>query len=210
KVSGDDMRSQLHQTMAESEKGGSFFRLNLTALTDIHLKSNRSGELGPNSTIQYVYIFSAIALFILLIACVNFMNLSTARSANRAKEVGVRKVLGSLRVNLITQFMIESVLISFISMLLALGLAWLLLPVFNNLAAKQMSIGLFSRPWLAPSMLALVLIVGVLAGSSPSFFLSAFQPIAVLKGSVSAGFKRSWLRNSLVVFQFGISIFLIV
>ena len=204
------LQNLVHASLDDFFKSGSYVGFSLTPLTAIHLHSNKTAELEANGNIQYVYIFSAIALFILLIACVNFMNLSTARSANRAKEVGVRKVLGSLRVNLITQFMIESVLISFIAMLLALGLAWLLLPVFNDLAAKQMSIGLFSRPWLAPSMLALVLVVGTLAGSYPAFFLSAFQPIVVLKGSVAAGFKRSWLRNSLVVFQFGISIFLIV
>jgi len=210
KYIGPMLQSAVHASLDDFFKSGSFVGFSLTPLTSIHLHSNKTAELEANGNIQYVYIFSAIALFILLIACVNFMNLSTARSANRAKEVGVRKVLGSLRVNLITQFMIESILISFISMLLALGLAWLLLPVFNDLAAKQMSIGLFSRPWLAPAMLALVVVVGTLAGSYPAFFLSAFQPIVVLKGSVAAGFKRSWLRNSLVVFQFGISIFLMV
>ncbi len=210
KYIGPMLQSAVKTSLDDFFKSGSYVGFSLMPLTSIHLHSNKTAELEGNGNIQYVYIFSAIAVFILLIACVNFMNLSTARSANRAKEVGVRKVLGSLRVNLITQFMIESVLISFISMLLALGLAWLLLPVFNDLAAKQMQIGLFSRPWLAPAMLALVLVVGTLAGSYPAFFLSAFQPIAVLKGTVAAGFKRSWLRNSLVVFQFAISIFLIV
>src|ERR1700754_280603 len=204
------LQSVVHASLDDFFKSGSYVGFSLTPLTSIHLHSNKTGEFEANGNIQYVYIFSAIALFILLIACVNFMNLSRARSANRAKEVGVRKVLGSSRGHLISQFMVESVLISLLSMLLAIGLAWLLLPVFNNLAAKHMEIGLFSRPWLAPSMLALVLVVGTLAGSYPAFFLSAFQPIAVLKGSVSSGFKRSWLRNSLVVFQFGISIFLIV
>jgi len=210
KYIGPELQSAVKTSLDDFFKSGSYVGFSLMPLTSLHLHSNKTAELEGNGNIQYVYIFSAVALFILLIACVNFMNLSTARSANRAKEVGVRKVLGSLRVNLITQFMIESVLISFISMLLALGLAWLLLPVFNDLAAKQMQIGLFSRPWLAPAMLALVLVVGTLAGSYPAFFLSAFQPIAVLKGTVAAGFKRSWLRNSLVVFQFAISIFLIV
>ncbi|HEY4290826.1 MAG TPA: ABC transporter permease [Puia sp.] len=210
KYIGPLLQSAVKTSLDDFFKSGSYVGFSLTPLTSIHLHSNKTAELEANGNVQYVYIFSAIALFILLIACVNFMNLSTARSANRAKEVGVRKVLGSLRVNLITQFMIESVLISFLSMVLALGMAWLLLPIFNDLAAKQMSIGLFSRPWLAPSMLALVLVVGTLAGSYPAFFLSAFQPIAVLKGSVASGFKRSWLRNSLVVFQFGTSIFLIV
>jgi putative ABC transport system permease protein len=191
-------------------KAGNTVKFSLTPLTAIHLHSNKTAELEANGNIQYVYIFGAIAAFILLIACVNFMNLSTARSANRAKEVGIRKVLGSLRGSLISQFMLESVLISFVAMLLAIGFAFLLLPVFNQLSAKHMELGLFSRSWLWPSMLGLMLLVGLLAGSYPAFYLSAFRPIVVLKGSVASGFKTSWLRNSLVVFQFFISIFLLV
>ncbi len=204
------LRAAVNISLEDFFKAGNTVGFSLTPLTAIHLHSNKTAELGGNGNVQDVYIFSAIAAFILLIACVNFMNLSTARSSNRAKEVGIRKVLGSLRGNLITQFMLESVLISFIAMFLALGLAWLLLPVFNQLSGKHMELGLFSRTWLLPSVLALVLIVGLLAGSYPAVFLSAFQPIAVLKGSVAAGFKTGWLRNSLVVFQFCISIFLIV
>ncbi|HEV2480545.1 MAG TPA: ABC transporter permease [Puia sp.] len=204
------LRQAVNQSVEDFFKAGNSVSFSLTPLTAIHLHSNKTAELDANGNIQYVYIFTAVALFILLIACVNFMNLSTARSSNRAKEVGIRKVLGSLRGNLVSQFMIESILLSFISMLLALGLAYLLLPVFNQLSGKQMVIGLFSRTWLVPAMLALVVIVGILAGSYPAFYLSAFRPIAVLKGNVAAGFKTGWLRNSLVVFQFGISIFLLV
>ena len=204
------IRSAVNQSLEEFEKSGSHVSFSTMPLTSIHLHSNKMAEIGANGSIQYVYIFSATAAFILLIACVNFMNLSTARSSNRAKEVGVRKVLGSLRGDLITQFMAESILVSFISLLLALGIAWLLLPYFNQMAAKEMSIGLFSRPWLAPGLLVLVVLVGVLAGSYPAFFLSAFRPIAVLKGNLAGGFKTGMLRNSLVVFQFGISIFLMV
>ena len=210
KFSGDDMRNQLHQTMSEFEKGGSFFRLNLTALTDIHLKSNRTGELGPNSTVQYVYIFSAIALFILLIACVNFMNLSTARSANRAREVGVRKVLGSAKKHLIAQFLIESILLTFIATVIAITVASMLLPAFNQLSGKNLTITTQTLTWLVPALLSIVVVVGLLAGSYPSFYLSAFQPIQVLKGKLAAGFKGSKLRSFLVVFQFSISIFLII
>lgn len=210
KYSGDDMRNQLHQTMADFEKGGSFFRLNLTALTDIHLKSNRTGELAPNSTIQYVYIFSAIALFIILIACVNFMNLSTARSANRAREVGVRKVLGSARKHLISQFLTESVLLTFVATVVALIAAAVLLPAFNQLSGKELAITKQSLAWLIPALLFIVLFVGALAGSYPAFYLSAFQPIQVLKGKLAVGFKGSKLRSFLVVFQFSISIFLII
>ncbi|MES2107400.1 MAG: ABC transporter permease [Bacteroidota bacterium] len=210
KFSGDDMRNQLHQTMSEFEKGGSFFRLNLTALTDIHLKSNRTGELGPNSTVQYVYIFSAIALFILLIACVNFMNLSTARSANRAREVGVRKVLGSAKKHLIAQFLIESILLTFIATVIAITVASMLLPAFNQLSGKNLTITTQTLTWLVPALLSIVVVVGLLAGSYPAFYLSAFQPIQVLKGKLAAGFKGSKLRSFLVVFQFSISIFLII
>jgi len=191
-------------------KSGNYARYSLTPLTSIHLHSDKVAELGANSSIQYVYIFSAIAIFILLIACVNFMNLSTARSSNRSKEVGVRKVLGSLRSNLINQFLTESILISFIALILAMLLAWVLLPYFNQIANKEIGIGLFSRSWLLPSLVVLMLIVGSLAGSFPAFYLSAFKPIIVLKGKLAAGFKRSWLRSSLVVFQFWISIILII
>ena len=210
KYIGPMLKAAVNMSVEEFKKSGNMVAFNLMPLTDIHLHSNKTAELGPNGSMQYVYIFSAIAFFILLIACVNFMNLSTARSSNRAKEVGIRKVLGSLRSNLIMQFITESTLISAMALVLALGLAWLLLPYFNQMAAKQMSIGLFSRPWLLPSLLLLILLVGLLAGSYPAFFLSSFQPIAVLKGNLSAGFKTGWLRNVLVVFQFGISIFLIV
>jgi putative ABC transport system permease protein len=208
--SGQEMQTQLKMSMAAFEKGGSFFRLNLTPLTDIHLKSNRSGELGPNSTIQYVYVFSAIALFILLIACVNFMNLSTARSANRAREVGVRKVLGSSKKYLIAQFLTESILVTLVATIIAFITAIALLPAFNQLSGKEIAINSQTLSWLIPVLLVIVLVVGAMAGSYPAFYLSAFQPIDVLKGKLSAGFKGSGLRSFLVVMQFSISIFLIV
>ena len=179
-------------------------------LTDIHLHSNKSYEIEANGDVTYVYIFSVIAIFILLIACVNFMNLSTARSANRAKEVGIRKVAGSLRLHLITQFLTESVLLSFLSLLFAIGIAALLVPLFNQLAGKEMSVTTLFSTWLFPVMIALVLVVGLLAGSYPAFYLSSFQPIQVLKGKIAKGFKSSWLRSGLVVFQFCISIILII
>jgi putative ABC transport system permease protein len=138
------------------------------------------------------------------------MNLSTARSANRAKEVGIRKVAGSSRVDLITQFLTESVLTSFFSLLLAIGIAALLLPLFNQLAAKQMSVWTLFSTWLLPVLIALILLVGCIAGSYPAFYLSSFQPVHVLKGSIAKGFKSSWLRSGLVVFQFFISISLII
>jgi len=210
KYSGPQMQSQLKMNTAAFEKSGSYFRLNLTALTDIHLKSNRTGELGPNSTMQYVYIFSAIALFILLIACVNFMNLSTARSANRAREVGVRKVLGSPRKYLVFQFLTESVLITLVAALIAFFAAVALLPAFNQLSGKNIVINGQMLGWLIPALVCIILIVGWLAGAYPALFLSAFQPVNVLKGKLSAGFKGGGLRSFLVVMQFSISIFLII
>lgn len=210
KYSGEQMQSQLKMSMAAFEKGGSFFRLNLTPLTDIHLKSNRTGELGPNGTVQYVYIFSAIALFILLIACVNFMNLSTARSSNRAREVGVRKVLGSAKKHLITQFLTESIMVTFAATVIALFATLALLPAFNQLSGKDLSISAHTLTWLIPALLFIVLFVGAMAGSYPAFYLSSFQPIDVLKGKLSAGFKGGGLRSFLVVLQFSISIFLII
>jgi len=210
KYSGPQMQSQLKMNTTEFEKSGSYFRLNLTALTDIHLKSNRTGELGPNSSVQYVYIFSAIALFILLIACVNFMNLSTARSSNRAREVGVRKVLGSRRKYLVFQFLTESILITLVATLIAFFSAAVLLPAFNQLSGKNMVINGQMLTWLIPALGCIILIVGSLAGAYPALFLSGFQPIDVLKGKLSAGFKGGGLRSFLVVLQFSISIFLIV
>lgn len=210
KYMGPLVKSVLHVSLSELYKSGSYLGFTLTPLTSIHLHSNRTAELGANGSIQYVYIFSAIAGFILLIACINFMNLSTARSAGRAREVGMRKVMGSLRRQLIGQFIMESMVISFFALVLAVGIAAGVLPLFNQLAGKEMRIGLLSRPWLMPSLLVLGVVVGLLAGSYPAFFLSAFRPIAVLKGNLKSGFKTGWLRNSLVVFQFAISIFLIV
>ncbi|MBA4140309.1 MAG: ABC transporter permease [Segetibacter sp.] len=203
-------QSAMHITPEEFKQSGNYLNLNLTPLTDIHLKSDRIAELSANNSIQTVYIFSAIAIFILLIACVNFMNLSTARSANRAKEVGVRKVLGTQRSNLIKQFLTESVLMSLIAFVIALVFSLLLLPYFNQLASKQFTLSPAQHPLLLPLLFAFAIIVGLLAGSYPAFYLSAFQPIEVLKGKLSAGFKSSFFRSSLVVFQFFISIFLII
>ena len=210
RYAGPQMKHVFNVSFEDFIKSGDFLRSSLMPLTKIHLHSNKTGELRGNGSVQFVYIFSAIALFILLIACVNFMNLSTARSANRAKEVGVRKVLGSLRKYLIGQFLTESVLISFIALIIAVVIAWLLLPYFNLLSAKHIiTHSLFNSSMLI-SLVGLMLAVGLLAGSYPAFFLSSFQPIVVLKGKLASGFKRSWLRNGLVVFQFFISISLII
>jgi putative ABC transport system permease protein len=204
------LKNNMGANYSRLEKSGNYFHLNLTPLTDIHLLSNRQYELGANSSITYVYIFSAIALFVLLIACINFMNMSTARSANRAKEVGVRKVLGSSRKYLIAQFLSESILVTVAAAVVAVLAAWALLPLFNQVSGKELSITAQTILWLFPSLLVIIVVVGILAGSYPAFYLSAFQPISVLKGKISTGFKGGNFRNFLVVFQFSISIFLII
>ena len=197
-------------SIEEFEKAGNKLEYSLMPLTDIHLRSDRFPELSTNGNIQYVYIFSAVALFVLLIACINFMNLSTARSANRAKEVGIRKVLGTERKTLITQFLVESTLTVIIALLLAIAIAAIVLPLFNNIAAKSLSIKELFRGSILPFLVLLPFVVGLLAGSYPALFLSRFNPIIVLKGTASTGFKKSSLRNALVIFQFAISIILII
>ncbi|MET3981565.1 putative ABC transport system permease protein [Mucilaginibacter sp. UYP25] len=210
KYVGAQLEPAIRMSYDQFLKTGSYFKMNLTPLNDIHLKSNRIGELGNNSNIQYVYIFLAVAIFILLIACVNFMNLSTARSSNRAKEVGVRKVLGSPRKMLIMQFLSESVIVTFIATVIGVVAAWALLPYFNDTSGKELAFTAQTFIWLVPVLLGGVLVIGGLAGSYPAFFLSAFQPIDVLKGKLASGFKGGFLRSFLVVFQFSISIFLII
>jgi putative ABC transport system permease protein len=210
KYSAAEMQGAVGMNIDAFEKGGSYFRLNLTPLTAIHLHSNLTGEMSANSSAQYVYIFSAIALFILVIACVNFMNLSTARSSNRAREVGVRKVLGSPRKYLIGQFLTESILVTLAGAIIALAIAGAALPAFNNLSGKSIAINVDTLTWLVPALLTGILAIGCLAGAYPAIFLSAFKPVNVLKGKLATGFKGSWLRSFLVVFQFAVSIFLII
>lgn len=207
---GPELKDAINLSLDKFKKSGGFIRASLTPLADIHLHSNKTGELSGNGNEQFVYIFSAIALFILLIACINFMNLSTAQSSNRAKEVGIKKVLGSLKISLVQQFLTESILISFIALIFAILISWLLLPYFNQLAGKEIRDGILFQPMVLMSLFFLMLVVGLLAGSYPAFYLSSFQPVNVLKGKLAAGFKRSWLRNILVVFQFVISIILII
>jgi putative ABC transport system permease protein len=177
---------------------------------DIHLKSYDIHDgISHNGDIRFVWLFGGIACFILIIACINFINLATAKSANRAKEVGLRKVVGSLRSSLIWQFLAESMLYSFLSFGLAVLVAVLLLPYFNIVSAKSLHIPVTAW-WLLPVMAAAAIVIGIVAGLYPAFYLSSFKPINVLKGQVSRGTKNSLLRNGLVVFQFTTSIMLII
>lgn len=179
-------------------------------LTDIHLHSHLEMELEANNDILYVYIFSLIALLVLVIAGVNYINMSTARSANRAREVGVRKTLGSLHRSLIYQFLMESLLVSLTATLLGLGLAEIFRHPFNQLTDKQLSLNLFEYPTLGVSLLIAGVGVGILAGLYPAFYLTRFQPVQALRSSLKTGEEGKHFRNTLVVFQFTISIALIV
>tara|TARA_R110002033_G_scaffold26394_1_gene60256 strand:- start:80792 stop:83224 length:2433 start_codon:yes stop_codon:yes gene_type:complete len=188
---------------------GNYIRYHTMPLTAIHLHSSRDSELSANSTIQNVYILLFIGIFLIVLASVNFMNLSTAHSLKRAKEVGIRKTLGSNKSELIRQFLTESGLISFISMLFALVLAVLALPYFNVLAGKEIAIP-FSNPIFWGLLVVTTVLLGLLSGSYPAFFMSRFRPASILKGGGKNSVGGVKVRNSLVVFQFAISIFLIV
>lgn len=183
--------------------------LSLQPVADIHLRSADVTDVYEKSDIKYIWIFGIIAAFILTLACINFVNLSTAKSANRAKEVGLRKTIGSVRSQLINQFLTESIVYSLLSFVLAIGLAYLLLPYFNQLAGKDLFLP-WTSLWFVPTLLGTAILVGTFAGIYPAFYLSSFKPASVLKGNLSMGSKRSGLRNSLVVFQFTASIILII
>jgi putative ABC transport system permease protein len=197
-------------SMDEFRKAGNKLEYSLMPLTDIHLHSDFNFEITPSGNIQYVYIFSAVALFILILACINFMNLSTARSAKRAKEVGIRKVLGTERKTLVAQFLVESTFTALIALAIALLIAYFVLPVFNNVAAKTLTIKDLFHGQILFFLILLPFVVGLLAGSYPALFLSRFKPVVVLKGNANTGFKKSNLRNFLVIFQFATSIILII
>jgi putative ABC transport system permease protein len=201
----------LGTTLENFEKTGQHVRFELQNLPDIHLHSDLNVELAANGSVRYVWIFSAIAAFILLIACINFMNLATARSSMRAKEIGVRKALGSRRSALVSQFLSESMLIAGIATGLAVLLAALAMPAYREITGRELVM-----PWGQPTfwlaMLGGAATVGLLAGSYPAFFLSAFNAVKVLKGEITggAGRKTGGLRSGLVVFQFAISVVLIL
>ncbi len=182
----------------------------LQPLTDIHLKSNLEGEIEGNGDIRYVWVFSLVAAFILLIACINFMNLTTARSAGRGKEVGLRKVLGAYKKRLVEQFLIESTGYVFVALILALNLIWLLLPAFNGLTGKEITMASLVNWGIVFSLAGLAGITGLAAGSYPAFYLSSFQPLATIRHKPQKGSRRSPFRNVLVILQFSISIALII
>lgn len=199
------MEKQGDQSIADVKK---YHFFGVQPVQDIYLNSDGIAE-GEHGDMRYIWLFGGIACFILILACINFINLATARSANRAKEVGLRKVVGSFRGYLVRQFLTESLLYSFVSFGLALVIVVLSLPFFNQLAGKQLSLP-WTQWWFLPSLTGVAFVVGILAGIYPAFYLSAFKPVDVLKGSLSRGTKSSTLRSAMVVFQFTTSIILII
>lgn len=204
------LKSIRNMSLKELESNGDYYRMFAMPLADIHLHSTSIYELEKNGDVNNVYIFLFSSILILLIACINFTNLSTAKSAQRAKEIGVRKSLGSTRKRLILQFLSESILLSFVALLVALLLVELMIPVINSLLDKQLGKLYYSTPELILLFLGIALFTGLFAGSYSAFYLSKFDPAKVLKGELKSGKGKSPLRQSLVSFQFCITIFLFV
>lgn len=185
-------------------------RIVMQPFSKMYLHSRNIDSFFTGGDITYVYAFSLIALFILAIACINYMNLATARSSVRSREVGMRKVVGASRNQLVSQFLSESTLLALLALVLAVGIAYFALPSFNNLADRQISFSLLGNWGMLAGMLAIVLLIGIAAGSYPAFLLSAFRPVAVLSGELKQGLKGGALRKALVSFQFTASIFLLI
>lgn len=210
KYAGPQVEQSLNLSYADYVKAGNGYRYIMRPLTSVHLDpTNYEAKMKPGGNLTYVYIFISISIMIMIIACINFMNLATARSAERAKEVGIRKTMGSYRSQLISQFLTESIVISLVSMMFAFLIIYLALPSFNTLAQKNLSLSL-TGSMIVPIMFVFAMIVGLLAGSYPAFVISGYNPVSVLKGKLLSSTKGSWLRNGLVIFQFFVSIVLIV
>ncbi|QMW03131.1 ABC transporter permease [Spirosoma foliorum] len=199
-----------HVPSGEGRKASTWSVLNLQKLTDIHLYSHTDSEIEPTGDISYIYLFSAIGLFILLIACINYMNLATARSAGRAKEVGMRKVVGALRAQLIGQFLSESIVLVTLALGIAIFLVVLALPALNDFTKKQLAFQQLVDPVFLSILIGITLLTGLVAGSYPAFFLTSFRPLGVLKGQIASTMRTGKLRQALVITQFAIAITLII
>lgn len=210
KYAGSQVEKAFGMSYTQFKQKGNALGLFLQPLTDIHLHSDLNLDFEAGGDIRYVYIFSAVAIFMLIIACINFMNLSTAGASKRSREVGIRKVLGSMKGQLVRQFLLESILITLIALVISLALVYWTVPFFNRLSEKNLSLNLLRNGWLLPGLLIFGLFTGFIAGSYPAFYLSSFNPVTVLKGKFTSNKNSITLRSGLVVFQFCISIILIV
>jgi putative ABC transport system permease protein len=204
--SGVDLTKTSFEDYSKNENSVKF---HITPLKDIHLKSQLNYELSPGGNETDLYIFAAISLFILALASVNFINLTTARASRRAKEVGIRKTLGTSRSKLVLQFLLESLMVTTVALIISLGLAEMFILGFQYITGDQLIVSLWTNSWSLAYIIAFALIVGLLSGIYPAFYLTSFNPVAVLKGSFAGG-EKSIFRNALVVFQFSISIGLII
>ena len=204
------VKNLIYKYTKESDEFKYWF--DVQALGDIYLRSNvaNADEIGPRGNMAYIYIFSAVALFLLIIAGINYMNLATAKSTNRAKEVGVRKVHGAYRQSLLKHFMLESILVALCGLVLALLLTEITLPLFNQISGKSLTINYMQQPALIGWFIGVTMIIGMLSGIYPAFFLSGFNPVLVLKGKFSRSKKGSSLRKGLVVVQFTVSIVMMI
>jgi putative ABC transport system permease protein len=211
KYVGPELQQYMGISIEDLEKQGNKYRFYLQSLNDVHLDTSvKEQEFKAPSDPKFLIIFGSIAVLIVLIAAINFMNLSTAQSSKRAKEVGIKKIGGSTRGMLVTQFLTEAWLLSFISLILAIIFIKASLPYFSNLLGIRLELNIFRSPFILPILILFSILVGVLAGSYPAFYLSSFSPYEVLKGEVKNNMKNGILRKVLVVFQFTVSILLIV
>lgn len=210
KYVGPEIEQFIGVSLEEWRKTGDDYGYFIQPMTDIRLHSKVDGNIESAGNIAYVYLLSIVSIFIILIACINFMNLSTARSAGRAKEVGIRKTVGAPRSRLVVQFLMESITISAVSTILAVGVLYIALPFFNQITEKSIGFEFILSKYSVLAMIIVMIVVGILAGSYPAFYLTSFQPTEVLKGKIRMGVKSGLIRSSLVVFQFSISVLLIV
>jgi putative ABC transport system permease protein len=210
KYVGPEVEQFMGVDLEQFEAAGNYYGYRLQPITEIHLHSNLQYELEPGGNPMYVYIFMVIAILILIIACINFMNLATARSITRAREVGLRKVVGSSRSLLIAQFLAESVLLSLFSLVIAVVLVYLLLPRYDNLVRLDLDFNLLSHSMTIPLLLLFAVVVGLLSGCYPAFVLAAFRPVAVLKADVKSGTSRNFLRSLLIILQFAVTIVILL
>lgn len=210
KYVGPEMEQFMGATIEQMEEQGNMYGYFAVPILDLHLHSSGLDvSFEPPGDITYVYIFSIIGIFLIVIACVNFMNLYTASASGRAKEVGLRKTLGAERKGMITQFLFESILYVLLATFLSILLIYFLLPWFNTLAGKELTLGIVTQPWFLVTLFGLVITIGLIAGSYPAFYLTAFSPADVMSGKIRKGARSSGFRSTLVVGQFFISIALI-
>lgn len=209
-VNTQRLGAQLKNVYTKHQPKEAATKFHLTPVKDIYLNPSLDYDHGQHSSAKMIYIFTAIAILIIVIASINYMNLATARSIDRAKEVGIRKVVGSHRRQIVTQFMVEAICLSLLALVLSVSLAELLLPEFNHLTGRHLSIAYISNPWTLPGLIGIAIGIGFISGSYPALVLSAFKPVLVLKGKFKSSQQGNRVRKTLVIFQFSISMLMMI